>query len=155
MPHICASALLSSHKKPIRTAKKVMNENAERISKFLILLRRSAVLLADLINFTKYTMRKINEIIGSAIKTEIEINRSGSHSKYTSGVRVHKNATVEIIRNFLSLLWRSGSFFDLINLIKHATSQTKQIQDSAIMGSISDLKLFIFTFKFLMYKAAF
>ena len=72
-----------------------------------------------------------------------------------SGVKAHANATAEIIRNFLSLLWRSGSSFDLINLIKHATSQTKQIQDSAIMGSISDLKLFIFTFKFLMYKAAF
>lgn len=155
MPHICASALLSSHKKPVKTAEKIMNKNAERIRRFLILLRRSGSLLADLINFTKYTMRKINEIIGSAIKTEIEINRSGSHSKYTSGVRVHKNAIVEIIRNFLSLLWRSGSFFDLINLIKHTTSQTKQIQDSAIMGSISDLKLFIFTFKFLMYKAAF
>ena len=72
-----------------------------------------------------------------------------------SGAKAHANTTVEIIRKFLSLLWRSGSFFDLINLIKHATSQTKQIQDSAIMGSISDLKLFIFTFKFLMYKAAF
>lgn len=72
-----------------------------------------------------------------------------------NGAKAHANATAEIIRNFLSLLWRSGSSFDLINLIKHATSQTKQIQDSAIMGSISDLKLFIFTFKFLMYKAAF
>ena len=149
MPHICASALLSSHKKPINAAEKIMNKNAQRIRRFLIFLRRSGSLLADLINFTKYTMRKINEIIG------IEINRSGSHSKYTSGVRVHKNAIVEIIRNFLSLLWRSGSSFDLINLIKHTISQTKQIQDRAIMGSISDLKLFIFTFKFLMYKAAF
>jgi|GEM_PF-5542389 len=71
MPHICASALLSSHKKPVKTAEKIMNKNAERIRRFLILLRRSGSLLADLINFTKYTIRKINEIIGSAIKTEI------------------------------------------------------------------------------------
>ena len=156
MPHICARALLSSHKKPIRTAKKVMNENAERISKFLILLRRSAVLLADLINFTKLTISQMNEITGSPVKTKISIEKgSNSHWEYMSGAKAHANTTTEIIRNFLSLLWRSGSFFDLINLIKHATSQTKQIQDSAIMGSISDLKLFIFTFKFLMYKAAF
>ena len=144
MPHICASALLSSHKKPINAAEKIMNKNAERIRRFLIFLRRSGSLLADLINFTKYTIRKINEIIGSAIKTEIEINRSGSHSKYTSGVRVHKNAIVEIIRNFLSLLWRSGSSFDLINLIKHTISQTKQIKNSTFKISISDPKLFIF-----------
>ena len=144
MPHICANALLSSHKKPAKTAEKIMNKNMERIRRFLILLRRSGALLADLINFTKYTIRKINEIIGSAIKTEIEINRSGSHSKYTNGVRVHKNAIVEIIRNFLSLLWRSGSSFDLINLIKHTISQTKQIKNSTFKISISDPKLFIF-----------
>ena len=144
MPHICANALLSSHKKPAKTAEKIMNKNMERIRRFLIFLRRSGALLADLINFTKYTIRKINEIIGSAIKTEIEINISGSHSKYTSGVRVHKNAIVEIIRNFLSLLWRSGSSFDLINLIKHTISQTKQIKNSTFKISISDPKLFIF-----------
>ena len=144
MPHICASALASSQKYPISAAEKIMNKNAERIRRFLIFLRRSGSLLADLINFTKYTMRKINEIIGSAIKTEIEIKRSGSHSKYTSGVRVHKNAIVEMIRNFLSLLWRSGSSFDLINLIKHARSQTKQIKNSTFKSSISDIKLFIF-----------
>ena len=80
MPHICASALLSSHKKPIRTAKKVMNENAERISKFLILLRHSAVLLADLINFTKLTISQMNEITGSPVKTKISIEKgSNSH----------------------------------------------------------------------------
>ncbi len=144
MPHICANALLSSHKKPAKTAEKIMNKNMERIRRFLIFLRRSGALLADLINFTKYTIRKINEIIGSAIKTEIEINISGSHSKYTSGVRVHKNAIVEMIRNFLSLVWRSGSSFDLINLIKHTISQTKQIKNSTFKISISDPKLFIF-----------
>ena len=142
MPHICASALLSSHKKPINAAEKIMNKNAERIRRFLIFLRCSGAFLSDLINFTKYTMRKINEIIGSAIKTEM--NSSGSHSKYTNGARAHKNATVEIIRNFLSLLWHSGSSFDLINLIKHAMSQTKQIKNSRFKSSISDIKLFIF-----------
>lgn len=144
MPHICASARSSSHKKPAKTTEKIMNKNVERIRIFLIFLRRSGALLADLINFIKYTIRKINEIIGSAIKTEIEINRSGSHSKYTSGVRVHKNAIVEMIRNFLSLLWRSGSSFDLINLIKHTISQTKQIKNSTFKISIRDSKLFIF-----------
>ena len=75
MPHICASALLSSHKKPIRAAEKIMNKNAERIKRFLIFLRCSGVLLADLINFTKYTMRKINEIIGSANKRKIKTEK--------------------------------------------------------------------------------
>lgn len=75
MPHICASALLSSHKKPIRAAEKIMNKNAERIRRFLILLWRSGSLLADLINFIKYTMRKINEIIGSANKRKIKIEK--------------------------------------------------------------------------------
>ena len=72
-----------------------------------------------------------------------------------SGAKAHANTTTEIIRNFLSLLWRSDSFFDLINLIKHAMSQTKQIKNSTFKISISDPKIFIFTFKFLMYKAAF
>ena len=75
MPHICANALLSSHKKPAKTAEKIMNKNAERIRRFLILLRRSSSLLADLINFTKYTMRQMNEIIGSPVKTKISIEK--------------------------------------------------------------------------------
>ena len=61
-----------------------------------------------------------------------------------NGAKAHANTTIEIIRNFLSLLWRSGSFFDLINLIKHATSQTKQIKKSTFKISISDPKIFIF-----------
>ena len=52
-----------------------MNKNAERIRRFLILLWRSGSLLADLINFIKYTMRKINEIIGSANKRKIKIEK--------------------------------------------------------------------------------
>ena len=75
MPHICASALLSSHKKPINAAEKIMNKNAERIRRFLIFLWRSGSLLADLINFTKYTMRQMNEIIGSPVKTKISIEK--------------------------------------------------------------------------------
>ena len=72
-----------------------------------------------------------------------------------SGVKAHANATAEIIRNFLSLLWRSGSSFDLINLIKHAMSQTKQIKNSTFKISVSDPKIFILYLEILMYKAAF
>ena len=80
MPHICASALLSSHKKPVKTAEKIMNKNAERIRRFLILLRRAGSLLADLINFTKLTISQMNEITGSPVKTKISIEKgSNSH----------------------------------------------------------------------------
>ena len=75
MPHICASARSSSHKKPAKTAEKIMNKNAERIRRFLIFLRRSGSLLADLINFTKYTTNQINETIGSANKRKIKIEK--------------------------------------------------------------------------------
>ena len=56
-----------------------MNKNAERIRRFLIFLRCSGAFLSDLINFTKYTMRKINEIIGSAIKRKKIEKESISH----------------------------------------------------------------------------
>lgn len=57
-----------------------MNKNAERIKRFLILLRRSAVLLADLINFTKLTISQMNEITGSQVKTKISVEKgSNSH----------------------------------------------------------------------------
>ncbi len=57
-----------------------MNKNAERIKRFLILLRRSAVLLADLINFTKLTISQMNEITGSPVKTKISVEKgSNSH----------------------------------------------------------------------------
>ena len=74
MPHICASALLSSHKKPVKTAEKIMNKNAERIRRFLILLRRAGSFF-DLINFTKRTTNQINETIGSANKRKIKIEK--------------------------------------------------------------------------------
>lgn len=80
MPHICERVLLSSHKKPIRTLKKIMNENTERIKRFLILLRRSGALLADLINFTKLAISQMSETTGSPVKTKINMEKgSNSH----------------------------------------------------------------------------
>jgi len=52
-----------------------MNKNAERIRRFLIFLRCSGALLADLINFTKRTTNQINETIGNANKRKIKIEK--------------------------------------------------------------------------------
>ena len=74
MPHICASALLSSHKKPTNAPVEHVSASAERIRKILSFLRRVGSFF-DLINFTKRTTNQINETIGSANKRKIKIEK--------------------------------------------------------------------------------